>query len=193
MKSSTKLVTFLLTLFTINALACEQPASVCFSDNGGLPLIKNRQPLPILISPDADPAVTRVAESFANDLQRVGGQSTTVSFNQSIDHPAVIIGVLGQNEIIDELVEEGKIEVSDIQGQWEAYKIAVVKEPIVGVEQVLVIIGSDRRGAIFGTLELSEQMGVSPWHWFADVHTFLHLHRQISFEPILLMRDPRRL
>lgn len=169
MKSSTKLVTFLLTLFTINALACEQPASVCFSDNGGLPLIKNRQPLPILISPDADPAVTRVAESFANDLQRVGGQSTTVSFNQSIDHPAVIIGVLGQNEIIDELVEEGKIEVSDIQGQWEAYKIAVVKEPIVGVEQVLVIIGSDRRGAIFGTLELSEQMGVSPWHWFADV------------------------
>ncbi|MBE7220318.1 MAG: glycosyl hydrolase 115 family protein, partial [Caulobacteraceae bacterium] len=33
----------------------------------------------------------------------------------------------------------------------------------------LVIVGSDRRGAIFGTYDLSERMGVSPWLWFADV------------------------
>lgn len=33
----------------------------------------------------------------------------------------------------------------------------------------MVIIGSDRRGTIYGIYELSEQIGVSPWYWWADV------------------------
>jgi hypothetical protein len=33
----------------------------------------------------------------------------------------------------------------------------------------LVIAGSDRRGTIYGIYEISEQIGVSPWHWWADV------------------------
>ena len=35
--------------------------------------------------------------------------------------------------------------------------------------RALVIAGSDRRGAVFGIYDLSEQIGVSPWHWWADV------------------------
>jgi len=34
-----------------------------------------------------------------------------------------------------------------------------------------VIVGSDKRGTIFGMYELSEQLGVSPWYWWADVPT----------------------
>jgi len=32
-----------------------------------------------------------------------------------------------------------------------------------------VICGSDRRGTAYGVFELSKQMGVSPWYWWADV------------------------
>ncbi|EEB95855.1 hypothetical protein MPER_05111, partial [Moniliophthora perniciosa FA553] len=35
--------------------------------------------------------------------------------------------------------------------------------------RALVIVGSDKRGTIFGTYTLSEQLGVSPWYWWADV------------------------
>ena len=38
-----------------------------------------------------------------------------------------------------------------------------------GVENALVIIGSDKRGTIYGIYDLSEQMGVSPWYWWGDV------------------------
>ena len=38
-----------------------------------------------------------------------------------------------------------------------------------GVERALVIAGADRRGTIFGIYEVSEQIGVSPWYWWADV------------------------
>lgn len=38
-----------------------------------------------------------------------------------------------------------------------------------GVEEAVVIAGSDKRGTIYGIYELSAQMGVSPWHYWADV------------------------
>lgn len=50
-----------------------------------------------------------------------------------------------------------------IKGQWEAYLIKVIDK------NTMVIVGSDNRGAIYGTYEISEQMGVSPWYYFADV------------------------
>ena len=158
-------------LFSSVTWACEQPASVCFQNNEGLPLIKDGQPLPIIVSPSADPAVKRVADAFSLDIQRVGGTRADISQAQSLSQPAVIIGVLGEDTVIDELVQKGKLDVSHIKGQWEAYQIAVVKDPAPGVAQALVVVGADRRGAIFGTFAISEQIGVSPWYWFADVPT----------------------
>ena len=35
--------------------------------------------------------------------------------------------------------------------------------------RALVIVGADRRGAVYGAYDLSEKIGVSPWYWFADV------------------------
>lgn len=32
-----------------------------------------------------------------------------------------------------------------------------------------MIAGSDKRGTIYGIYELSRQLGVSPWYWWADV------------------------
>lgn len=45
----------------------------------------------------------------------------------------------------------------------------VVQSPLPGVGRALVIAGSDKRGTIFGLYDVSEQIGVSPWLWFADV------------------------
>ena len=44
-----------------------------------------------------------------------------------------------------------------------------VANPLPGVDQALVIAGSDKRGTIYGIYEISEQIGVSPWYWWADV------------------------
>ena len=37
------------------------------------------------------------------------------------------------------------------------------------MDEALVIVGSDRRGTIYGIYELSKQIGVSPWYWWMDV------------------------
>jgi hypothetical protein len=81
----------------------------------------------------------------------------------------VIAGVLGHSAAIDGLVRAGKINASDITGQWEAFRQIVVDHPFPNVARALVVVGSDRRGAVFGLYDLSEKIGVSPWSWWADV------------------------
>ena len=44
----------------------------------------------------------------------------------------------------------------------------------------LIIAGSDMRGTIYGIYELSAQIGVSPWYWWADVPVVKH--KQIFFK-----------
>lgn len=75
---------------------------------------------------------------------------------------AVVIGVLRQSPIIDSLVKAKQLDATDLAGQWEAFRQ-------VAIPKALVIVGSDRRGAVFGTYDLSQKIGVSPWYWFADV------------------------
>jgi hypothetical protein len=67
------------------------------------------------------------------------------------------------------LVSTGKLDVTRIKGRWEAFERIVVERPFPKVRQALIIVGADRRGAVFGTYDLSAKMGVSPWYWFADV------------------------
>jgi hypothetical protein len=137
---------------------------------GSFPLIENGKPAAIYVDDRADPAVLRVADSFAADLERVSGRlpRRIGSFRDGAAF-VVIIGAIGQSPIIDSLAREGKIDVSDLHGEWEAFRQMVVDNPIPGVARALIIAGADRRGAVFGTYDISERIGISPWHWFADV------------------------
>jgi hypothetical protein len=150
---------------------CSDAVGVCSSGGeGSLALIRNHQPVGILIDAIADPAVRHVADSFAADLKRVSGHEPHRILQPGQAHEdLVIIGVLGQSPVIDGLAATGKIQAGDVAGQWEAYRQIVVDQPFAGVARALVIVGSDRRGAVYGAYDLSGKIGVSPWYWFADV------------------------
>lgn len=71
--------------------------------------------------------------------------------------------------MIDALLVAQKISELPIRGKWESYITKVVDNPFPGIDRALVIAGSDMRGTIYGLYDVSEQIGVSPWWWFADV------------------------
>ncbi|MBK8188702.1 MAG: glycosyl hydrolase 115 family protein [Cellvibrio sp.] len=165
-------ISVVMTGFAANSLfACTIPASLCeYKSEVSFPLIENSRPAQIIVEKTNDVAVLRVAKSFAEDLKQVSGRAAVVSHDKKrIKKSAIIIGVVGQSPLIDELIDQGKLDVTELKDQWEAFKIVVVKNPWPKVEQVLLIVGSDRRGAIFGAYDISEKIGVSPWYWFADV------------------------
>ncbi|RAK57409.1 glycosyl hydrolase 115 family protein [Phenylobacterium deserti] len=152
------------------ASACETAVSICEKPmRGSFSLVRSGAPAAVLADAGADTAVRHVADAFAADLQRVSGRAAVrLTDPAQAKGELVIVGVLGQSPIIDGLVASGKLKADDISGQWEAFRQIVVERPFPNVPRALVVVGADRRGAVFGTYDLSEKMGVSPWHWFAD-------------------------
>ena len=80
-----------------------------------------------------------------------------------------VVGTLGKSPRIDKLVKSGKLLTAGVAGKWESYVRQVVANPEPGIDEALVIAGSDKRGTIYGIYDLSSQIGVSPWYWWADV------------------------
>lgn len=143
------------------------------------PLVHNGQAAQILASPQDLHGIQKVIGLFQNDIERVSGVKPNVLFDTPKSGTVVIVGTLGHHPQLDALVKRKKVNVTPIAGKWEHYLIQVVKKPFPGVSQALVIAGSDKRGTLFGMFELSAQMGVSPWYWWADVpvekHTSIYI------------------
>ncbi len=117
-----------------------------------------------------DSKTVRIAVSdFAADVERVTGKKPAIRNDSRLGRHAVIIGTLGNSALVDLLASEKKIDVSGVRGGWETFLIGTVTAPLPGVEAALVVAGSDPRGAAYGAYELSRQIGVSPWYWWADV------------------------
>lgn len=134
------------------------------------PLIAPGQTVGLVIGEDDAPGVSRALKQFAGDLEKVSGSKPLLYDDLAGASGYVIIaGTLGKNRLIDDLAARRKIRTGDIAGKWESTLMQVVKHPFPGIKKALVIAGSDRRGTIFGIYELSSQIGVSPWHWWADV------------------------
>lgn len=125
---------------------------------------------PLVVSAFDFPGVIEAMKYLQADVKAVTGIEPKLVFDAIPQkQQIVIVGTLGNSPVIDQLVRSNKINVDDIKGKWENSLIEVVENPLPNVARALVIVGSDKRGTIFGIFELSAKMGVSPWYWWADV------------------------
>lgn len=154
-----------------NASAIGQRGYVEFSpSNGSFVIAAHGAAAPIYAAPGDCPGVLRAARDLQADIARVTGVTPALAETDRKPGANVIIaGTLGKSAIVDRLARQRKIDAGAIAGKWEAFLIQVVPAPLPGVESALVIAGSDKRGTIYGIYDISEQIGVSPWYWWADV------------------------
>jgi hypothetical protein len=136
------------------------PGSFAVMSKGNVPSI--------LVSANEWPGAIRAAQNLQNDIKKVSGLEPEFLTDKTTSMP-IIIGTIGNSKIIDEMIRNHNLNVSEIAGKWEATIIQVVKNPTKGIDSALVIAGSDKRGTIYGISELSAQIGVSPWYYWADV------------------------
>lgn len=125
---------------------------------------------PIYVDSSDYTGVVRAARDLQADVARVTGVTPQLVHEAGAMGAApIIVGTAGRSALVDRLAREGKIDVSGLAGKWESFFLQVVEQPLPGVARALVIAGSDKRGTIYGVYDLSEQIGVSPWYWWADV------------------------
>jgi hypothetical protein len=148
-------------------------------------LVAEGDAVDFFIAGDDWKAARIAATDLVEDVERVTGIKPALRHDSGeLSSRAVIIGTLGRSSVVDQLVELGKLDVSDVAGEWETFVIATIQDPLPGVEQALVIAGSDRRGTAYGAYELSRRIGVSPWYWWADVTPQTRDALQVSTERI---------
>ena len=135
---------------------------------GSFAVVKGGKPVNVVCSHDDYEGVRMAAADLAKDFGRVSG--TDAALVSAPRGECVIVGSL-KSGLVRQLVKAGKVDGKQLEGKTEKYLLQVVDNPVEGVSRALVIAGSDKRGTIYGAYELSRQMGVSPWYWFADVPT----------------------
>ncbi|RAO73920.1 uncharacterized protein BHQ10_009932 [Talaromyces amestolkiae] len=128
----------------------------------------------ILLDRDDFQGVHIAASFLSKDFEMVTGSPLSLttyegSLTEVEGKHCVIVGTIESSRPIQTLIQSGKLNVDEIQGCWESFVMTVVDNPMGSVKKSLVIAGSDKRGTIYGVYTLSEQIGVSPWYWWADV------------------------
>ncbi|MCR4734316.1 MAG: glycosyl hydrolase 115 family protein [Treponema sp.] len=137
-------------------------------------------------SKDEFSGVKKIAEKVCLDVERVTDVKPVLLDNDSeAASGSIIFGTLGKASFLESLVEAS--EVDKIRGKRESYLFHVTSDK-------LIIVGSDKRGTIYGLFHISELMGVSPlvdWNGILPAkHPFVEIEEGItvSKEPSVKFR-----
>lgn len=133
----------------------------------------------IVLETGAFPGVTRIAKKVAKDIKLVCGvlpevrtedifdesdgtsESRMKVFEDIFENNIVFAATLGNSDALDFFAEVGALDLSQLKGKREVYKIMMLGNSVV-------IAGSDKLGTIYGLFALSEYIGVSPMVKFGD-------------------------
>ena len=126
--------------------------------------------IPIVVEDTAFEGVKKVALKSAGDMEMVCGIRPQVIDNYIENDEIILYATIGKSQLLTELEQNGKINLSSISGHREVYGIYFVDNPFEGVKKALVVAGSDKRGTIYGIFTLSEKIGVSPLVYWGDAY-----------------------
>ncbi len=157
------LFSFLLFLFVPMAVRAQS----LLSDQSSFPISSA-----VIYVDDREPELVQTsAKLLQKDIALVLGKTLPiVSTLSQVSKNVIAIGTIGQSDLIKQLVSQKKISLEAILGKWEGTLLQTINKPAQGIPHALVIAGNDWRGTAYGVFELSKQLGVSPWYWWADVH-----------------------
>ncbi len=123
--------------------------------------------LPIWVEESAFEGVKRIAAKSAEDMNRILGAKPELVNTKPATKGCIAYATVGKSSLLDELQLE-KVK-NEIAGKREVYGIFYLENPLPEMEEMLLVVGSDKRGTIYGIFALSEWMGISPLHFWGDV------------------------
>ena len=152
------------------------------------PILSVAKPIPFdLVTPQTKVCIVYAADDhkideiaaklLAVDIQRVSGYLPQVYNDISKANGNVIIIGRVNSKLISSLHHTY---FDQLKGKWECYALTQIIAPFKNIKNALVIAGSDSRGTAYGVFAVSEKIGVSPWHWWADANPVMK--KQLSVD-----------
>lgn len=125
----------------------------------------------IVYSTKDHPLVQQMARVLSEDIERVSGVKPMISTSEG----------KGCNIVLSTSSRTQRHK--ELRGEWERYAIDSDKNNIY-------ITGSDARGLAYGVFHISEQIGVNPWYWFADIPVDTQNTRVYDYEETFVSQSP---
>ncbi|MCS0633929.1 glycosyl hydrolase 115 family protein [Telluria mixta] len=112
------------------------------------------------------PTMRLAAGLLARDVERVSGRAPASATRlQDCPRRCIIVGT-ADSALVKAAAQALGADLKPLAGQSERY-LRVAGE--AGGRALLLVAGSDRRGAVYGVVDMSRELGVSAWEWWADV------------------------
>ena len=155
----------------------------------GFKLVHGSSAVPFVIEKEAFEGVRFVAGKVCKDIQLVSGKLPKTEQPKKVKKLSgcVLAATVGKSPILELYEREGLLDLSDIKGKNEVYKIAVVGE---GNKAVLVVAGSDKRGTIYGLFHISDCIGVSHLVYWADVPPVKCKEPMVADRQMITSKEP---
>ncbi len=129
-------------------------------------LLKKKKTASIFLEDNGVFGLEKMTGIFAKDINRVSGVTPKIVKELPIDEYVIYVGVCDSKTVKEQFAS--RIDLSKLKGKREVYGIYILEDVINAGQKILAIIGSDKRGAIYGMFSISEKIGVSPWYYWAD-------------------------
>lgn len=146
-----KIATLILTISTLVSY-CQSKDRVDFS------IVEANKTTSIYIDKNTDPLIIWAVNELADDVKELTGKRPEIVETNTISKKGIYIGQISSDFF------ESKTIRKELFNQWEKFSIKKEKDN-------LLIAGSDVRGTVYAIFEMTERLGVSPWKWWADVHS----------------------
>lgn len=105
-------------------------------------------------------------ELLGRDLQQLTGLSTTpTAALADCGQRCIVIGT-ADSALVRQVAGAMRIDLAPLAGQTERY---IRTAGTLDGRSVLLVAGADRRGAVYGVVDATRELGVSAWEWWADV------------------------
>ncbi len=121
----------------------------------------------ISIDSKEDSLVFTALELFKSDVYKISNSKLSINGNAKSDY-LIKTGTLGVNPDFDSQCLAIGLDTSYLKQHPESYVIKIVKGK-KNESHMLWIVGSEPRGTAYALMELSKEIGVSPWYWWNDV------------------------
>ncbi|MBE5845348.1 MAG: alpha-glucuronidase [Butyrivibrio sp.] len=148
-----------------------------------------------LIESESYEGIKLIGKTVKEDLESVTGKAADIIevLSGKEGENLVLMATVSRSPLLDRLISEGKVSVSEIEGKREVYKMTVIESPFAeyeNVKKLLVIAGSDKRGTIYGMFKLSEMCGVSPLVFWGDAKPLKKEEITFDFSEDIISKEP---
>ena len=146
---------FLSLLLVFCAVTCAMATDVFVDFQQGDWQLNEGRRVTVFVAPNEEQGVMIAAQNLKTDIEKVCGAEV------------VFVSTPAEARIVAGTARRLNMHQRELKGKTEQYLLDARQGQ-------LYIVGSDRRGAIYGIYELSRQLGVSPWYYWADVPVVQH-------------------